>query len=219
MLLLIDNYDSFAHNLARYFRRLGCEVVVARNDAITLADVHALAPRAVVISPGPCTPREAGCSVELIRTFGARLPILGVCLGHQAIAVAYGGTVVRSAPVHGRTTAVYHGGAGMFADVPSPFDVCRYHSLVADPTTLPSELEVIAETRCGLVMAVRHREYAVVGVQFHPESVLTQYGYLLLANFLRQNGIACREPLPSVEEERGVASPPPENIPPHPVTF
>ena len=182
-------------------QHLGCEVLVARNDAVSVAEVRAMQPAAIVLSPGPCTPREAGCSLDLVRCFGNRWPILGVCLGHQAIAAAYGGPIVRTEPVHGRASAIYHDGRGIFEGVPSPFQACRYHSLAADRAALPAQLEVCGETEHGLIMAVRHRQYRVAGVQFHPESILTQYGYTILANFLRWGGIACGGTLPSVDDE------------------
>ncbi len=189
MLLLIDNYDSFAHNLARYLTRLGAEVRVVRNDTVRVADVLSLKPAAVVLSPGPCTPNEAGCSLEIVRRCGDRLPILGVCLGHQAIVAAYGGRIVRTEPMHGRTSVIEHDGQGIFLGVPNPFSGCRYHSLVAERSSLPEQLEVSAETKEGLIMAVRHRERPIVGLQFHPEAILTEHGYALLANFLKMAGV------------------------------
>lgn len=193
MLLLIDNYDSFVHNLARYFVELGCDTRVVRNDAITVEDVRGMAPAGIVISPGPCTPREAGISCELIRKLGASVPTLGVCLGHQAIAAALGGNVVRaSEPVHGRTSLVYHDCTQLFTGVPNPFRATRYHSLIVDQATLPDELVVTARTVDGIPMALAHREWPLFGVQFHPESVLTQYGRKLLANFLELAGLPYR---------------------------
>lgn len=185
MLLLIDNYDSFAYNLARYLIELGCEVLVVRNDAISVDQVRQLSPEAVVISPGPCTPKEAGVSCDLIRELAPVTPILGVCLGHQAIAAALGGSIVRAPePVHGRTSNVYHDGADLFAGLPNPMRATRYHSLIVDEATLPSELIVTGRTKEGIPMALRHRNWPLFGVQFHPESVLTQQGRLLLGNFL-----------------------------------
>ncbi len=183
-LLLIDNYDSFVYNLAQAFGVLGAEPVVVRNDA-TLSELEALEPDAVVISPGPGTPKEAGVSIDALRAFGSRIPVLGVCLGHQCIGAAFGGVVERApvGPVHGKTSRIAHSGAPLFAGVPSPFVATRYHSLVVQPP-LPPELEVIATSEDGIVMALRHRELPIEGVQFHPESVLTTEGPQLLQNFL-----------------------------------
>ncbi|MEQ8788024.1 MAG: aminodeoxychorismate/anthranilate synthase component II [Pirellulaceae bacterium] len=190
MILLIDNFDSFVHNLARYFAQLGQETRVVRNDAITADEVLAMRPGAVVLSPGPCTPREAGCSLEVVHRCWRDLPVLGVCLGHQAIAAAMGAKIVRaSQPMHGRTSPVRHDGRGVFAGLPQPLTACRYHSLVVDEETLPAEWEVSARTDDGVVMGLRHERLPVVGVQFHPESVLTEAGYPLLANFLRLAGL------------------------------
>jgi anthranilate synthase/aminodeoxychorismate synthase-like glutamine amidotransferase len=184
-LLMIDNYDSFTYNLVQYLGELGAEVDVRRNDAIALDEVEALRPDGVVISPGPCTPREAGVSVPLIQRFAGRLPILGVCLGHQAIGAAYGGDIVRAPRImHGKTSPIHHDGRGLFAGLPDPFDATRYHSLVIDPATLPPALERTAWTAEGEIMGVRHRTEFVEGVQFHPESILTVEGKGLLANFL-----------------------------------
>jgi anthranilate synthase/aminodeoxychorismate synthase-like glutamine amidotransferase len=185
MILLIDNYDSFVHNLARYVRELGHETTVARNDAVTLGDVEAMRPSHIIVSPGPCTPREAGISNEVIVRFGPHVPILGVCLGHQCLAAALGGEVVRaSRPRHGKTSPIHHSGEGIFAGVPSPFEATRYHSLIVEPRGLPDVLEVVATTPEDEVMALRHRSQPTWGVQFHPESVLTEHGYTLLRNFL-----------------------------------
>ena len=190
MLLLIDNYDSFTYNLAQYLAELGAEVVVRRNDAITVAEAEALAPAHLVISPGPCTPNEAGVSGALIERLGSRVPTLGVCLGHQCIAAVYGGRVIRAPePVHGKVSAIYHQGAGLLAGLPRPFDATRYHSLIVERETLPPTLEVTAESGDGLVMALRHREYPIEGVQFHPESILTTAGKDLLRNFLRMSPV------------------------------
>ncbi|TWT66289.1 Aminodeoxychorismate/anthranilate synthase component 2 [Posidoniimonas polymericola] len=187
MILLIDNYDSFVHNLARYFRLLGCETVVVRNDALTVGEVRRLAPAAVVLSPGPCTPCEAGISVDLVRRLSGELPILGICLGHQAIVAAFGGEVtVAQRPLHGQATAVRHDDQGVFAGLPNPMPCGRYHSLIADPTSLPDALVPTAWTDDGVLMAVRHRGHPTVGLQFHPESILTERGLDLLRNFVSQ---------------------------------
>ena len=184
-LLMIDNYDSFTFNLVQYLGELGAEVITVRNDAIDLAGIEQLAPAGIVISPGPCTPAEAGVSVPLIERFGGRIPILGVCLGHQAIGAAYGGRIVRSRQVmHGKTSAVTHTGVGVFRGLPSPFTVIRYHSLAIERDSLPDCLEVTAWTDDGEIMGVRHREHAVEGVQFHPESILSEHGHAQLKNFL-----------------------------------
>lgn len=186
MILLIDNYDSFVFNLSRYFRRLGQETLVVRNDALDPSAVGRLSPRAIVISPGPCTPAEAGCSVGIVREFSGRIPILGVCLGHQVIAAAFGAQIVRARePMHGRTSAVFHDGRDVFFGVPNPVTVCRYHSLVVDPDRVPDCLAVTARTADGTIMALRHRDALTVGLQFHPEAILTQHGYVFLQNFLR----------------------------------
>jgi anthranilate synthase/aminodeoxychorismate synthase-like glutamine amidotransferase len=202
VILLIDNYDSFVHNLARYFVRLGQPTRVVRNDAVSPDDVRRSPPGAIVLSPGPCTPAEAGISLELIRQFHQQIPILGVCLGHQAIAAAFGGRVVRSEPMHGRTSEVFHDGRGVFAHLPQPLIACRYHSLVVDEASLPECLEVSARTADGTVMALRHRQHLTVGVQFHPESILTTDGYPLLAEFLRLAGLPVGETIPGLESER-----------------
>ena len=187
MILLIDNYDSFVHNLARYVRELGGETIVRRNDAITLANVEALAPSHIILSPGPCSPAEAGISVDLIRRLGPATPILGVCLGHQCIGAAYGADIVRAGrPVHGRTSPISHDGAGIFADLPSPFLAARYHSLVIARASLPPALRVTATAGDdGEIMAVQHEAHPVIGVQFHPESAASQYGYAMLDWFLQ----------------------------------
>ncbi len=220
MILLIDNYDSFVFNLARYFQRLGQETRVVRHDAINVAGVRALRPDAVVLSPGPCTPNEAGCSIEIVRELQHELPILGICLGHQAIAAALGGRIGRAQEaVHGRTSAVHHNGRGVFAGLPNPLVACRYHSLIVEEAGLPATLEVTARTADGLVMAIAHRERPVVGLQFHPESILTEAGYPLLANFLRLAGVPFPEPLPSIDEERLPRAEPGPQLPRAPVTF
>jgi anthranilate synthase/aminodeoxychorismate synthase-like glutamine amidotransferase len=184
-LLMIDNYDSFTYNLVQYLGELGADVIVHRNDAITVDDVAAMAPDAIVISPGPCTPNEAGISVATIKRFAGERPILGVCLGHQAIGAAFGGDIVRAGRImHGKTSPILHEGQGVFAGLPNPFEATRYHSLVIDPPTLPAELERTAWTAEGEIMGVRHRTHFIEGVQFHPESILTLEGKKLLANFL-----------------------------------
>ena len=183
--LLIDNYDSFVHNLARYLRELGQSVEVRRNDAIDLDAIAAARPSHVVISPGPCRPEQAGISLEVVRRFAGEIPLLGVCLGHQCIAQAYGGRVLRAERVmHGKTSAVTHDASGLFNGIPSPFRATRYHSLVAEPGSLPADLEVTARSDDGVIMAIRHRRLPVAGVQFHPEAVLTEHGHRLLQNFL-----------------------------------
>jgi anthranilate synthase/aminodeoxychorismate synthase-like glutamine amidotransferase len=186
MLLIIDNYDSFTYNLVQYFGELGAEPVVKRNDEITVAEIEALKPEAVVISPGPCTPKEAGISNEVIAQIGPKLPVLGVCLGHQCIGYVYGGAVVRAGRLmHGKTSPILHDSSGVFAELPSPFEATRYHSLIIDPPTVPATLVVNAHTAEGEIMGVRHREFPIHGVQFHPESILTRHGKDLLKNFLR----------------------------------
>jgi anthranilate synthase component 2 len=189
LILVIDNYDSFTFNLVQYLGELGADMQVRRNDELTVDEIEALAPERIVISPGPCTPAEAGVSVDVIRRMGATTPILGVCLGHQSIGAAYGGDVVRAGRVmHGKTSPIAHKGEGIFSGVPTPFTVARYHSLVIEPSTLPDELEVIAWTDEpgyeGEIQAVRHREHPVWGVQFHPESIASEHGRDLLRNFL-----------------------------------
>jgi anthranilate synthase component 2 len=185
MLLMIDNYDSFTYNLVQYFGELGADVQVFRNDAITVDEVARLAPTQIVVSPGPCTPSEAGISVPLIQRFAGEIPVLGVCLGHQAIGQAFGGRIVRARRVmHGKLSPVMHDGRGVFAGVPAPFAVTRYHSLAIERESLPEDLEVTATSDDGEIMGVRHRRHAVEGVQFHPEAILTEHGRRLLANFL-----------------------------------
>lgn len=187
MILLIDNYDSFTWNLYQYFCELGAEVLVRRNDEITLSDVRGLAPAKIVISPGPCTPDEAGISLDVIRQWAGQTPILGVCLGHQAIAQALGGRVVRAAKVmHGKTSAIVHTGQGVFRGLNNPLTVTRYHSLVVEPASLPDCLEITARSETGEIMGLRHREWDLEGVQFHPESILSEQGHALLNNFLQR---------------------------------
>jgi len=186
MLLMIDNYDSFTYNLVQYFGELGEEVQVYRNDKITVGEIEALHPQRLVISPGPCTPKEAGISVPAIRHFSGRIPVLGVCLGHQSLAVAFGGTVIHAERLmHGKTSMIHHDGKTIFHDLPNPFEATRYHSLLVDRATVPDCLEVSAETVEGEIMGLRHRTLGVEGVQFHPESILTATGKDLLRNFLK----------------------------------
>jgi anthranilate synthase/aminodeoxychorismate synthase-like glutamine amidotransferase len=186
-ILMIDNYDSFTYNLVQYLSELGAEVEVRRNDAIDVAGVRAMAPQAIVISPGPCTPKEAGVSVPLLREIAGELPILGVCLGHQCIGEAFGAKVVRAGRLmHGKTSPIVHDGRNIFAGLPNPFDAMRYHSLLVDADSVPSSLEVSARTAEGEVMGLRHRTFPLEGIQFHPESIGTPDGKRLLANFLKQ---------------------------------
>jgi len=188
MLLLLDNYDSFTYNLAQYFGELGCELLIKRNDEISLDEIAALTPDQICISPGPCTPREAGISKEVILRFGPEIPILGVCLGHQCIAEAYGGKVVRAPRLmHGKSSMIRHNGSALFSDLPTPFEAGRYHSLVVERSSFPRLLEITAESDDGEIMALRHREFPVQGVQFHPESILTQDGKKILASFLSRS--------------------------------
>jgi anthranilate synthase component 2 len=189
MLVLIDNYDSFTYNLVQYFGQLGVQAEVFRNDKISVAEVEALAPARLVISPGPCDPDRAGISCEAIRAFAGRIPVLGVCLGHQSIGQVFGGRIVH-APLlmHGKTSPIHHDGRGLFTGLPNPFDATRYHSLVIEKDTAPACLEVSAWTEDGDIMGVRHREFTVEGVQFHPESILTEAGLRLLQNFLDTSG-------------------------------
>lgn len=186
MLLVIDNYDSFTYNLVQYLGELGEAIEVYRNDAVSLDDIAAKRPARIVISPGPCTPNEAGISVDLIKRFAGRIPILGVCLGHQSIGAAFGGDVVRADRLmHGKTSMIHHDGKTIYQGLANPFEATRYHSLIVKRDTLPACLEVSAETKEGEIMGLRHREYPVEGVQFHPESILTRVGKDLLKNFLR----------------------------------
>ena len=208
MLLLIDNFDSFVHNLARYFQRLGQVTRVVRNNAITITEIRELNPAAIILSPGPCTPSEAGCSLEVVRTFADQIPMLGVCLGHQtlgaaALGKAGGGKVIRAPePMHGRTSSIQHAANRLFAGLPNPLTVCRYHSLVLDEATLPACWKVTSRTAEGIIMAIEHKEQPLFGVQFHPEAVLSEGGYELLANFLRLANIAVPATLPSILAER-----------------
>lgn len=185
MILLIDNYDSFTWNLYQYFCELGAHVEVRRNDELMLADIEMLAPQKIVISPGPCTPDESGISLEVIAHYAGKLPILGVCLGHQAIAQVFGATIVRAAKVmHGKTSPITHSGSGVFSSLNNPLTVTRYHSLVIDPSTLPDCFEVTAWSENGEIMGIRHKAWDLEGVQFHPESILSEQGHQLLENFL-----------------------------------
>jgi anthranilate synthase/aminodeoxychorismate synthase-like glutamine amidotransferase len=220
MLLLIDNYDSFVHNLARHFERLGQPTEVVRNDAVDAKRVSALKPEAIVLSPGPCAPREAGASLEIVRALHQNVPMLGVCLGHQVIAEALGGHIVRAPmPVHGRASEIRHDGSGLFQGLPPAFYVGRYHSLVAEPASLGDALRPTAWTPDGVVMAFEHLRLPVYGVQFHPESILTEHGYELLANFLQLAGLGHREnpnELAALERPRAAMASP---LPTEPVTF
>jgi anthranilate synthase component II len=185
MVLVIDNYDSFTYNLVQYLGIIGVEVTVVRNDAVTLDDIAKLTPQSIIISPGPCTPKEAGISVSLIKRFYREIPILGVCLGHQSIGDAFGGDIIRAPQiVHGKTSMIHHDGWKLFGELPNPFSATRYHSLVIDRATLPKELVVKAWIDDGTIMGIRHREAPTVGVQFHPESIATENGIVILKNFL-----------------------------------
>ena len=185
MILMIDNYDSFTYNLVQYLGELGADLLVYRNDKITIAEIATLAPDKIVISPGPCTPMEAGISIRTIKEFAGKVPILGVCLGHQSIGVAFGGNVIRGEyPVHGKTSMIKHDGRTIFKDVDNPFEATRYHSLIVERGTLPAILEVSAQTDDGTIMAMRHKKLPIEGVQFHPESILTGEGKKILKNFL-----------------------------------
>ncbi|MBI3814042.1 MAG: aminodeoxychorismate/anthranilate synthase component II [Nitrospinae bacterium] len=186
MLLVIDNYDSFTYNLVQYLGELGQDIRVYRNDKITLKEIESLNPDRIVISPGPCTPKEAGVSVDLIKRFAGKIPILGVCLGHQSIGYAFGGEIIHAKKLmHGKTSMIHHDGKTIFENLPNPFEATRYHSLVIERESIPDELEIIAETDDGEIMGVRHKEYIIEGVQFHPESILTKAGKDLLRNFLK----------------------------------
>ncbi len=189
MLVLIDNYDSFTYNLVHYLGELGAECVVHRNDKITTDDVVALKPQAIVLSPGPCTPNEAGICLDLVKKAGAKIPMLGVCLGHQSIGQAYGGVVKRApVPMHGKLSPITHTNKGLFKGLPKTFDITRYHSLIVERETLPEDFEITAETSDGIIMGLQHKTHPVHGVQFHPESIASQHGHGLLANFLKLAG-------------------------------
>ncbi|WP_054025840.1 aminodeoxychorismate/anthranilate synthase component II [Bacillus sp. FJAT-28004] len=193
MILVIDNYDSFTYNLVQYLGELGEDITVKRNDEIDLAGIEALAPDHILISPGPCSPNEAGISLSLIEHFKGKIPIFGVCLGHQSIGQAFGGEVVRAEKLmHGKTSAIYHQGKSIFESLPSPFTATRYHSLIVRRETLPDCLEITAETDEGEIMGLRHKEYAIEGVQFHPESIITEHGLTMLRNFLQNRAGAVR---------------------------
>jgi len=218
LILLIDNYDSFVYNLARYVRELGETPLVRRHDAISIDEIFALAPSHIVISPGPCAPKDAGISTDVVRQVGPTIPTLGVCLGHQCIGEAFGGQIVRAgAPMHGKTSRIHHFGTGLFEGLPNPFTATRYHSLVIAPSSLPEELRVTATSEDGEIMGVQHVEYAVHGLQFHPESVLTEHGYRLLDHFLHGVPASPRAlptgadgaSLPESSEESTLASSPP----------
>jgi len=194
VILVIDNYDSFTYNLVQYLGELGAEIVVFRNDKVAPEQIEEMGPERIVISPGPCTPREAGISVEVIRRFAGKVPILGVCLGHQSIGYAFGGRIVQAPRLmHGKTSMIFHDGKGVFAGIPSPFEAVRYHSLVIEPDSMPESLVVTAWTDQHEIMGVRHRQFPVEGVQFHPESVATQHGMQLLRNFLNLSGPRVQE--------------------------
>lgn len=185
-LFMLDNYDSFTYNIVQYFGELGAEVIVARNDEISIEEIEAMDPDLICVSPGPCTPAEAGISIEVIKHFAGKIPILGVCLGHQSIGAAFGGHVIRAKQLmHGKTSTITHHGTDIFTDIPSPYTVTRYHSLAIERDSLPECLEITAETDDGEIMAVAHKELPVFGVQFHPESVLSDYGHELFNNFLK----------------------------------
>ena len=185
-LFMLDNYDSFTYNIVQYFGELGAEVIVARNDEISIEEIEAMDPDLICVSPGPCTPAEAGISIEVIKHFAGKIPILGVCLGHQSIGAAFGGHIIRAKQLmHGKTSTITHHGTDIFTDIPSPYTVTRYHSLAIERDTLPECLEITAETDDGEIMAVAHKELPVFGVQFHPESVLSDYGHELFNNFLK----------------------------------
>jgi len=221
MILLIDNYDSFAHNLARYFERLGQQVQVVRNDGIDVAAVGRLAPQAIILSPGPCTPNEAGNSLEIVRRFHTELPMLGICLGHQTLAAALGAKIIRAiTPMHGRTSTIEHQKTALFEGIPSTFTVCRYHSLVVDPASLPDQLQTTATCADGTLMAFRHRWLPLVGLQFHPEAILTEYGFELLQNFLTLAGLPAKRVNQSLGASELRRLPLPHSpLPEQPVTF
>lgn len=191
MILVIDNYDSFTYNIVQYLGEIGEEVIIYRNDAIDIAKIERIRPDQILLSPGPCSPQQAGISLQVVETFKGQIPILGVCLGHQVIAQAFGAEIVQAAtPMHGRTSAIEHDGRTIFTDIPSPFQVTRYHSLIVRKETLPDSLEVSAQTMEGEIMAIRHREYLIEGVQFHPESIMSEHGLQLFRNFIQHSEAA-----------------------------
>ena len=219
-ILLIDNYDSFAHNLARYLERLGQDTHVVRNNQIDVATIRDMAPAAIVLSPGPCTPQDAGMSIEIVRAVHKLFPFFGVCLGHQILAAAWDAEIVRAPePVHGRVSQIYHTGQEIFAGLENPFSACRYHSLVIDENSLDACFQVTARTQDGVIMAIQHSRYPLVGVQFHPESILTECGFGILANFLRRIGLAVPRPVPGIDGELDLAGRPEHRLPMGPVTF
>jgi len=218
VILLIDNYDSFAANLGRYLQQLGQTVRSVRNDELDAAELRAAKPSALILSPGPCTPSEAGNALDIVRQLHAELPMLGVCLGHQTIAAALGGRIVRAAqPMHGRASIVEHTDRGIFAGLPNPLTAGRYHSLIVERPSLPSCFEISAQTGDGTIMALAHRELPIVGVQFHPESILTEHGYAVLAGFLRLAGLKVPDILPQLENAGPLK--PQHNWPDVPLTF
>jgi para-aminobenzoate synthetase component 2 len=203
MICVLDNYDSFVYNLVQYLGVLGQTLRVFRNDAVSIEAIEAMDPSALVISPGPCTPHEAGISLELIRTFAGRIPMLGVCLGHQCIGEAFGGRVIRAPQVmHGKVSQIRHDDRSIFRDIPNPFDATRYHSLIVERDTLPECLEISAQTEDGVIMGLRHRSFMIEGVQFHPESVLTGPGMQILKNFLQVAGLEVKDQRPKNQETR-----------------
>jgi anthranilate synthase/aminodeoxychorismate synthase-like glutamine amidotransferase len=226
MIVVLDNRDSFVFNLARHLRLLGVPVAVVPAHTTSVAELRRLRPSALVISPGPCTPTEAGCSVEAVRAFRGRVPILGVCLGHQAIAAALGARIVRAAPMHGRTSGIFHDSVNLFAGIPSPMTACRYHSLAVDPGSLPDSLTMTARDEVGTIMAIADEANAIHGVQFHPESILTRHGFRLLANFLDLTDLPhlgrfadLLDDDIAAQAERPEQPPAPPTDPGHPVTF
>jgi len=220
MILLIDNYDSFVHNLARYFQRLGQETRVMRNDAIDVASVRRLNPQAIVLSPGPCTPDLAGASLDIVRSLAYEKPMLGVCLGHQTIAAAFGAQIIRSGePMHGRTSKVEHQQTGLFVGLPNPMIACRYHSLTIDENSLNPKFDVPARVADGTIMSIAHRELPLFGVQFHPESILTIGGFHILENFLRSAKLECKRAVDVLDGELLSSHKLPTPLPNTPVTF